>query len=61
MRNDSSRSAAAEVSNIGALATVSCPGKMPVPQLTLFDPAERLLADDERGRITYVPGFPAGR
>jgi alkylated DNA repair dioxygenase AlkB len=28
-----------------------------VPQLTLFDPGERLLADDERGRITYIPGF----
>jgi len=28
-----------------------------VPQLTLFDPGERLLADDERGRITYVPEF----
>ena len=26
-------------------------------QLTLFDPGERLLADDERGRITYIPGF----
>jgi len=30
---------------------------MPVPQLTLFDPGERLLADDERGRITYIPGL----
>jgi alkylated DNA repair dioxygenase AlkB len=30
---------------------------MPVSQLTLFDPGERLLADDERGRITYFPGF----
>ena len=26
-------------------------------QLTLFDSGERVLADDERGRITYVPGF----
>lgn len=28
-----------------------------MPQLTLFDSGERLLADDERGRITYIPGF----
>jgi alkylated DNA repair dioxygenase AlkB len=28
-----------------------------MPQLTLFDPGERLLADDERGRITYIPGL----
>jgi alkylated DNA repair dioxygenase AlkB len=28
-----------------------------VPQLTLFDPGERLLADDERGRMTYIPGL----
>jgi alkylated DNA repair dioxygenase AlkB len=28
-----------------------------VGQLTLFDSGERLLADDERGRITYIPGF----
>lgn len=28
-----------------------------VPQLTLFDPGERLLADDDRGKITYIPGF----
>jgi alkylated DNA repair dioxygenase AlkB len=26
----------------------------------LFDPGERLLADDERGRITYLPGFIDG-
>lgn len=26
-------------------------------QLTLFDSTERLLADDERGRITYTPAF----
>lgn len=26
-------------------------------QLSLFDSGERLLADDGRGRITYVPGF----
>jgi len=26
-------------------------------QLTLFDSGERLLADDERGRITYIPEF----
>jgi alkylated DNA repair dioxygenase AlkB len=28
-----------------------------VPQLSLFDPGERPLADDERGRITYIAGF----
>ena len=28
-----------------------------MPQLTLFDSGERVLADDERGRITYTPGF----
>ena len=28
-----------------------------MPQLTLFDSGERLLADDERGRITYIPDF----
>ena len=28
-----------------------------MPQLTLFDSGERLLADDQRGRITYLPGF----
>ena len=28
-----------------------------MPQLTLFDSDERLLADDERGKITYIPGF----
>lgn len=28
-------------------------------QLTLFDSGERLLVDDERGRITYVPGVIA--
>ena len=26
-------------------------------QLTLFDSSEAVLADDERGRITYTPGF----
>ena len=26
-------------------------------QLSLFDSGERLLVDDERGRITYIPGF----
>ena len=26
-------------------------------QLALFDSGERLLADDERGRITYIPGL----
>jgi alkylated DNA repair dioxygenase AlkB len=31
-----------------------------VAQLTLFDSGEQLLADDERGRITYVPGFVDG-
>ena len=28
-----------------------------MPQLTLFDTTEVVLADDERGRITYMPGF----
>jgi alkylated DNA repair dioxygenase AlkB len=28
-----------------------------VPQLTLFDAGGDLLADDERGRISYTPGF----
>ena len=28
-----------------------------MPQLTLFDSSEALLADDERGRIAYTPGF----
>jgi alkylated DNA repair dioxygenase AlkB len=28
-----------------------------VPQLTLFESAEALLADDERGRISYLPQF----
>jgi alkylated DNA repair dioxygenase AlkB len=28
-----------------------------MPQLTLFDAGERLLADDDRGRIAYVPEF----
>lgn len=28
-----------------------------MPQLTLFDSREMLLADDERGRIAYTPGF----
>jgi alkylated DNA repair dioxygenase AlkB len=31
-----------------------------VAQLTLFDSTERLLADDERGRIAYTPGFVDG-
>ena len=31
--------------------------RRPMPQLTLFDSSERLLADDERGRIAYAPGF----
>jgi alkylated DNA repair dioxygenase AlkB len=31
-----------------------------MPQLTLFDSSERLLADDERGRIAYAPGFVDG-
>jgi alkylated DNA repair dioxygenase AlkB len=26
-------------------------------QLSLFDPSDTVLADDERGRITYTPGF----
>ena len=30
-----------------------------MPQLTLFDSDERLLVDDERGKITYFPGFIA--
>ena len=28
-----------------------------MPQLTLFDSGERLLADDDRGKITYIPGL----
>ena len=28
-----------------------------MPQLTLFDPGETLLVDDDRGRIVYMPGF----
>jgi alkylated DNA repair dioxygenase AlkB len=28
-----------------------------MPQLTLFDPAERRLVDEERGRVVYTPGF----
>ena len=28
-----------------------------MPQLTLFDSGERLLVNDERGRITYIPDF----
>jgi len=28
-----------------------------MPQLTLFDSGDTLLADDERGRIAYTPGF----
>jgi hypothetical protein len=28
-----------------------------MPQLTLFDSSETLLADDERGRIAYTPRF----
>ena len=28
-----------------------------MPQLSLFDSTETLLADDERGRIAYTPGF----
>src|SRR2546426_7331019 len=28
-----------------------------MPQLSLFDSTETLLADDERGRITYAPRF----
>src|SRR5688500_8239690 len=28
-----------------------------VSQLKLFDSAQGMLADDERGRITYIPGF----
>jgi alkylated DNA repair dioxygenase AlkB len=31
-----------------------------MPQLTLFDSTERLLADDERGRIVYTAGFVDG-
>src|SRR5688500_12404673 len=26
-------------------------------QLTLFNPSDLVLADDERGRVTYMPGF----
>src|SRR5436853_4906856 len=28
-----------------------------MPQLTLFDSGERKLCEDDRGRITYTPGF----
>lgn len=28
-----------------------------MPQLTLFDPGDRVLVDDERGRIAYTPHF----
>jgi alkylated DNA repair dioxygenase AlkB len=28
-----------------------------MPQLTLFDSSDMLLADDERGRVAYTPGF----
>src|SRR5215208_1360693 len=28
-----------------------------MPQLTLFDAGERVLADDDRGRIAYMPQF----
>ena len=28
-----------------------------MPQLSLFDVSERVLVDDERGRIVYTPGF----
>lgn len=28
-----------------------------VSQLKLFDSLQGMLADDERGRITYIPGF----
>ena len=28
-----------------------------MPQLTLFDSGERILTDDERGRIVYTPAF----
>ena len=28
-----------------------------MPQLTLFDTRELVLADDERGRVVYTPGF----
>jgi alkylated DNA repair dioxygenase AlkB len=31
-----------------------------MPQLTLFDSSEAVLADDERGRIAYTPGFVDG-
>jgi alkylated DNA repair dioxygenase AlkB len=39
------------------LLTCQCLRKTPVPQLTLFDPGERVLADDERGRISYIAGL----
>ena len=28
-----------------------------MPQLTLFDSSERILADDGRGRVAYTPQF----
>jgi alkylated DNA repair dioxygenase AlkB len=34
-----------------------CDTGISVPQLKLFDSCEGILADDERGRITYIPGF----
>ena len=30
-------------------------GQLRMPQLTLFDTSEVLLADDDRGRIVYTP------
>jgi alkylated DNA repair dioxygenase AlkB len=30
---------------------------VPIPQLPLFEPGESVLADDDRGRITYTTGF----
>ena len=32
---------------------------MPIPQLQLFEAGESVLADDDRGRITYTTGFVA--
>src|SRR5687767_3604562 len=32
---------------------------VPIPQLPLFDPGESVLADDDRGLITYTTGFVA--
>jgi alkylated DNA repair dioxygenase AlkB len=37
--------------------TIARSSEWPMSQPTLFDSHEALLADDERGRIVYTPGF----